>query len=145
MRAGKYKSRRLFLKNQTWVSAPASGLQAADGQVGRAISGGSQVETRFGCHRPPDDLHPAVGQLRPEQTLVRNLRATFRSNISHLNIVRQLWDVVAGSKELHITRRPLERSWLCWPPGLLSWSWLLFLKVNVGLHIILPQVRGRCS
>merc|ERR1712223_1945292 len=67
-------------------------------------------------------------RLRQDSVAIVNPPAsTLQSDNSALNIVRQLWDIVAGSKELHITRRPLERSWLCyWPPGLLSWSWLLF-------------------
>merc|ERR1712223_1383814 len=66
-------------------------------------------------------------RLRQDSVAIVNTpTSTLQSDNSALNIVRQLWDVVAGSKELHITRRPLERSWLYWPPGLLSWSWLLF-------------------
>merc|ERR1712223_614749 len=66
-------------------------------------------------------------RLRQDSVAIVNPPAsTLQSDNSALNIVWQLWDVVAGSKELHITRRPLERSRLCRPPGLLSWSWLLF-------------------
>ena len=87
-------------------------------------------------------VHPPTSTLQSDNSaLNKHWSEIFEQNISHLNIVRQLWDVVAGSKELHITRRPLERAWLCWPPGLLSWSWLLFL--NVGLQILLPQVTKR--